>query len=106
MKVSIKNQGKCEKVLSIEVSGERIKNEYDKAYVEIAKKAKIPGFRPGKAPREVLVMHYADTAKQTVLENLIEESTREALIQEKLDPIYYRQKLGSTNHCPGYRCVV
>jgi trigger factor len=89
LKVSIKNQGKCEKVLRIEVPSERVRKEYDKAYVEIAKRAKVPGFRPGHAPRNVLAMHYADNAKETVLQNLVEETVREALRQEDIHPIYY-----------------
>ena len=89
MKVSVKNQSKCEKILSIEFPQERVRAEFNKAYQEIAKKAKIPGFRPGKAPKEVLELHYSENAKEAVLQNLVEEGTQEAVKQEKLEPIYY-----------------
>jgi trigger factor len=89
LKVSVKNQGKAEKIIYIEVPKERVQSEFDKVYREIAKEAKIPGFRPGKAPRDVLVTHYADKAKEDVLNNLVQEMTREAIQQEKLEPIYY-----------------
>ena len=89
MKVSVKNQGKCEKVLSIQVSSDRVKNEYDKYYAEVSKTARIPGFRPGRAPKEVVAMHYAHDAKEAVLKHLIQESTFEALKSEKLEPLYY-----------------
>jgi len=89
VKVSVKNQGKCEKVLSIEVAAERIKSEYDKYYSEIAGDARVPGFRPGRAPRDVLAMHYGGDAREAVLRNLIQEATFEAIEKEKIEPIFH-----------------
>lgn len=89
MKVSVKNQGKCEKLLTIEIPADRVRSEYDKVYADLSKKVNIPGFRPGKAPREILVARYSGDARSAVLENLLEESTRAALKQESIDPIYY-----------------
>ena len=40
--------------LSVEVPADAVRTEIDKAYLTLAKKAHIRGFRPGKAPREVL----------------------------------------------------
>jgi len=89
VKVSVKNQGKCEKVLTIQVTPDRVKDEYNKYYAEVSKTARIPGFRPGRAPKEVIAMHYAHEAKEAVLKHLIQESTFEALKNEKIEPLYY-----------------
>jgi trigger factor len=89
LKISIKNQGKCEKVLTIQVPSERVRGEYDKYYAEASKTARIPGFRPGRAPKEVVAMHFSGEARKAVLKQLIQETTFEALKSEKIEPLYY-----------------
>lgn len=87
IKVSVKDGKACEKILKIEVPQESINKEYAEYYRAVADKAKIPGFRPGKAPREVLEMHFKNDARQAVLKNLISESYREAVQQKELHPL-------------------
>ncbi len=82
MKSSVKDSAPCEKLLSVSVSQELIREEYEGFYQEVAKRAKVPGFRPGKAPREVLEMHFREEAKEKVLEKLISRSLQE-VVQEK-----------------------
>ena len=89
LKVSIHDGKVCEKILKIEVAGEEIQKEYDHYYNSIAMKAKIPGFRPGKAPRNVLAMHYGNDAREAVLKNLISDSYRDAVKEKSLEPLGY-----------------
>ncbi len=89
LKVSVKDGKTCEKIVSVEVSQENIQKEFNLFYNSIAQKAKIPGFRPGKAPRNVLEIHYQGEAKERVLKNLISESLRSALMEKMLDPLVY-----------------
>ena len=49
---------KCEKEIEIEVVGKEWEEALDKAFKKNNKKAKIDGFRPGKAPKEVFIKHY------------------------------------------------
>jgi len=87
VKVSVQDGKACEKILSIELGEQEIQKEYDEFYVAIAPKAKIPGFRPGKAPRQVLAMHYQHEARENVLKHLINESYKKALEEKSLEPI-------------------
>ncbi len=87
VKVSVKELSSCEKILSVDVSGDLIRQEYDTFYSEISKMAKVPGFRPGKAPRDVLAIHYKDTARDEVLKKLIPKSLREAFDTKAISPI-------------------
>lgn len=87
MKVSIKDGKPCEKILNIEVPEEEIRKEYDEFYKAIAPQAKVPGFRPGKAPREILAMHYQNDARESVLKHLLQESYRKAIEEKELHPI-------------------
>ena len=89
MKVSIKDGKACEKVLQIEVPEDRIAKEFEAYYNSIAPKAKIPGFREGKAPRNVLEMHYKGEAKSSVVKQLITETYSQAVREKTLDPLGY-----------------
>lgn len=85
VKVSVKDLAPCEKVLSVAVSEDLIQEEYHVFFERISKEAKVPGFRPGKAPREVLEAHFRDEAKERVLEKLISRSFREAVGEKQLE---------------------
>ena len=87
IKISVKDGKACEKVLKIEVSQEEIQKEYDSFYRDVASKAKVPGFRPGKAPRNVLELHYKDQAREDVVKHLITESYRQAIQEKAIEPL-------------------
>lgn len=89
MKVSVKNGKPCEKILKVEVEPAQVRKEFDAFYQAIAPKAKVPGFRPGKAPQAVLAIHYKEEARKNVLEHLVQESFHDALKDQSLDPLGY-----------------
>jgi trigger factor len=89
IKISVKDGKTCEKIIKVEVAPEEIQKEYDHFFHEIAAKAKIPGFRPGKAPRNVLELHYKEDAKKHAVEHLITESYRQALKEKDIHPLGY-----------------
>ena len=75
-------------VLEITVEDERLEKAKAAAYRRVASKAKIPGFRPGKAPREVVEHHFgAQTFLHEAIDKLMSEVYQEALEQEQIDPI-------------------
>ena len=87
MKTEVKklDSTKCE--LSVAVSGELVKNKFEEVFSQIAKEAKVPGFRPGKAPRDVLEKHYASSVHEQVLKELVPNVYNQAINAEKLDVI-------------------
>lgn len=89
MKVSVKDAAPCEKILSVEVDPEAVREQYDRVYDEIAKVAKVPGFRPGHAPRHVVSTHYREEAKDEVVKKLVSRSLREALEEKNLEPLFH-----------------
>ena len=86
-KVAVKDTSSCEKVLTIHVSSEEIKREGDAFYAKIEKVAKVPGFRPGKVPRDILVIHFKDSAREEILKNLIPKALAEACRMKNVQPI-------------------
>ncbi len=75
------------RTLQVEVHLEGVQQAFDRAYRELAKNARLPGFRPGKAPRKVLERRYgADIATQIGRE-LVEETLPEATRRSELRPV-------------------
>jgi len=87
LKIKLQDGKACEKILTIEVAQDRIGEEFESFYHSIAPRAKVPGFRPGKVPRDVLVMHYEKNANDSVLEALLSESLPKALREKDLNPL-------------------
>ena len=87
LKIKLQDGKACEKILTVEVAQERISEEFESFYHSIAPRAKVPGFRPGKVPRDVLVMHYEKNANDSVLEALLSESLPKALREKDLNPL-------------------
>lgn len=87
MKVNVKKIDKTKRELSIEVSADIVKERFDDVYIKIAKEARIPGFRAGNAPRDMLEKHYSGVAREEVLKSLIPEIYDQAIDTEKLEVI-------------------
>ena len=73
--------------LQVEVAAARVKAAENKATATYAKKARLPGFRKGKAPHAVIRRQFKDAIKDAVLRELISESWKAAVDQEDLKPI-------------------
>ena len=71
----------------VEVAAERIAKAETRAASEFAKRARLPGFRKGKAPLPVIRRRYADAIRDQVLREVISESWKVTLDQEKLEPL-------------------
>jgi trigger factor len=87
MKAVIEDISSVKKKLHIQVTPEAIAQEMVKAVADIAKKSKIPGFRPGKAPRAVVERHYAAEIESEVMNKVISLSYLQALEEHKLSPV-------------------
>ncbi|MGB2705725.1 MAG: trigger factor [Candidatus Omnitrophota bacterium] len=79
MKTRIKNIEECRKLFKIEVPKELVEKITKEVYLEIKKVAKIPGFRPGSAPQDLLEKHYSKDAEEQVLKRIIPEGYKKAL---------------------------
>jgi len=86
MQVSVENTSTLERRMTIGVPAERIETEVNKRLQQTARKAKIPGFRPGKVPMSVIRQRYEDGARQDALGDLIQATFYEAVVEQKLNP--------------------
>lgn len=77
-----------EATLKITAPADAVKEGFKKAVAKIANNVNIPGFRKGKAPRNIIEMHYGkDAVKQEAFEIVANKAYSEALEQEKLIPV-------------------
>ncbi len=77
--VKIEDISSVEKKLSFEVLWDEVKSELDSIYKKVGKGAKVKGFRQGKAPRNVLELHYGDKVEEDVISNLVTKNYTEAV---------------------------
>ncbi len=87
MKVTVEDISTVKKKLHIQVMPDAIAQEMKKALADVAKKAKIPGFRPGKAPKDVVERHYAAEIQSEVMNRIISDSYLQAIKEHDLSPV-------------------
>src|ERR671919_1333469 len=75
------------KSLRVTVPVDRVREAEAKAVQYYAKRARLPGFRPGKAPEAVVRKRFNDAIRQTVLEEMLREGWETAKSSESLKPI-------------------
>lgn len=87
MKVEINDLSSVKKKLEFELPGERIAEKMDKAFGRLRKKAKIKGFRPGKAPLPLVRRLYGDQVRMEAVEDLVQDAFSEAVREHELSPL-------------------
>lgn len=87
MKVKIHHKSGCEKELKVEVPAEALGERVEEAYRRLVREVKLPGFRKGKVPLEMVKRKYRSQVRQEILEEVLPHFTREALEAEHLAPV-------------------
>lgn len=87
MKVEVKKVDATKRELKFMVPRERVVKKLEEVYAEIGKEAEVKGFRPGKAPRNVIEQRFGKIAQDEMIKKLIPEVYQEAIAQEKIAPI-------------------
>jgi trigger factor len=75
------------KRLQIEVPADTVRAETERVFAEVGRRARLPGFRPGKAPRAVLERAFGDEVRREVLGRLLERSFAEAVESHGLNVV-------------------
>ncbi|HKV23348.1 MAG TPA: trigger factor [Candidatus Acidoferrum sp.] len=77
----------CRRELDLEIPAEEVTKATDRVAKEIARIARVPGFRPGKAPLSLIRRRFAEDIKGEVLQKLVPERVEKAVAEEKLTPV-------------------
>jgi len=87
MNVTIEEVNSIKRKLTVELPEEEAQQVRKKHLDAYARKAQLKGFRPGKAPRNLVSKLYADELRREVLEELVGSSVPTALSEHKLEPV-------------------
>jgi trigger factor len=85
--VTVENLAPCKKLVRVEVEAAKVDETFDSVTREFRKEANLPGFRPGKAPVEMVLRKYDKDIQDDVRRRLISESYRKAIDEQKLDVV-------------------
>ena len=85
MNIVVEKQPKCIATLRVEIPAEKVKGQRDQIVKGYASKARVQGFRPGKAPRAIVEKRFEKEIREELNEVLFGEAYDEAMKQESLN---------------------
>jgi trigger factor len=77
----------CKHELEITVPVDEIDRETDRVVADIQQKARLPGFRPGKAPASLIRTKFSKQVREDVLENLLPKYFKQKVAEEHLEVV-------------------
>jgi trigger factor len=85
--VDASEEGPVARRLEVVVAAGRVRRAFDRAYRELARSARVRGFRPGKAPRSVLERLYGPSVAEQIESTLVAETLPDALERAGIEPV-------------------
>jgi trigger factor len=85
--VSLQEVGPCRKQLKIEVPAPAVEAETQRVVKEYGQSVRIPGFRKGKVPAELVRRRFAKDIEKEVVERLMPRYWRQAQAESEIDPL-------------------
>ena len=86
MQVTVETTQGLERRVKVQVPEDRVQGEVSKRLTNIAQSARLPGFRPGKAPMKVIAQRYGKQVREEVVGEIVQSSFQDAIVQERLRP--------------------
>jgi trigger factor len=84
MKIEVETQPHCVAQLKIELPPEEVSKEWDAIASSFARQARIPGYRPGKAPKRVIEAKFRKDIQDELTKKLVSKSYHEAVAEKQL----------------------
>ena len=84
IQITTKKSGGVERLLSVTVPAEAVKDVENSTAKRYASSVRLPGFRPGKAPPDLVRKRYKDAIRQEVIERVVQEAYKQVLDNEQL----------------------
>jgi trigger factor len=84
IQITTKKSDGAERLLEISVPAEHIRKAEDKAASRYASQARLPGFRPGKAPPALIRKRFKEAIRAEALESIVQEAFQTAIEREQL----------------------
>ncbi len=84
IQITTKKSGGVERLLSVTVTAEAVKDVENSTAKRYASSVRLPGFRAGKAPPALVKKKYKDAIRQEVIERVVQEAYKQVLDNEQL----------------------
>ena len=89
MNVTVENLAPCKKLLRIDIDAQAVDSAFADVAKQYQKQAALPGFRPGKAPKDMVLKRYEKEIEDEAKRKLMGDSYRAALKDHKLEVVGY-----------------
>jgi len=87
MKTEFQDVSETQKNITIEIPSEVVDAEIDRVAKDYSKQARLPGFRPGKVPSNIIKQRFRDQIHHDVMHDLIPRAVEEALQERGIEPV-------------------
>jgi trigger factor len=87
MKSNIKILGECQREIELDIEADEVMKEFDRIVTQFSSTAKIPGFRPGKAPRDIIKQRFYPEIKESLINSLVPKALNGELRTQNLNPV-------------------
>jgi len=87
--VTVENLAPCKKLVRVEIEAQKVDETFDSVAKDFQKEANLPGFRPGKAPREMVLRKYSREIETEAKRKLISDAYKKAVDEQNLDVLGY-----------------
>jgi trigger factor len=87
MKIQVETVSPVEKKVTVEIDPDRVAKELASAYASLGRRVKLRGFRPGKAPRQVLERNFREQVEAEVLERLVTQTFSETVREQEIQAV-------------------
>ncbi len=84
MQMTLETLGQLERRLHVAVPKAQIEGEIHKRLAQLAKTAKVPGFRPGKVPFKMVAQQYGPQVRSDVISDTVQASFNDAIRTQNL----------------------
>ncbi|NGY03465.1 trigger factor [Solimonas terrae] len=86
MEVQVDSPGGLRRQMRVRVPADQVAKAIDARLNRAASRAKLPGFRPGKAPRKVIEQQFGESARMEAISDLVQQTYPQALSQAGVSP--------------------
>lgn len=87
MQVSVEKLSPVVVEFSVEIPADKVKSEVEKAVAAVSRNARVRGYRPGKAPKQVVMHLYGPRIHADVAQRLVDETLDQAIAEKEVQPL-------------------
>jgi len=87
MKSSMKTLKGCKREIELDIDADEVMEEFNKIVAQFSSSAKIPGFRPGKVPKDLIKQKFYPEIKDSLINALVPKALNRELKAQNVNPV-------------------